>query len=117
MKLAEIRESVMKAYADCHGNLPFEQTMNVRDLHFRADAAITRDNAIDIMGAAITTGYNEFSASVLAQLPESALVTLARENSVCVYVNGKLGQSFADKMKADELDYNPNTKETRIWWD
>ena len=111
----QVEIATLRAYADCHGNDSFEVTSKLRNLDFRASAAVTRDEAVAIMAKAIEYEYNEFDAELLNQLPDNALVTIARESSVCIYVKGKL--AWIRGMKADEWDYDPTTDETRIWYD
>jgi hypothetical protein len=62
-------------------------------------------------------GYNEFNGQLLAKLPADSLVTIAREDSVCVYVKGQVPCRLTSALKADELDLVANCKETRIWWE
>ena len=102
-----------RAYADAHGNNPNAYVL--RNLNFRADKAVSRDEAVAIMAKAMPHGYNEFDAKLLLLLPAFAHVTLARENSVCIYLEGKVNEIPA--MKADEWDYDPEKNETRVWWD
>lgn len=110
-----IRKAVLLAYGDAHpgGN------NTTRNLDFRASASVSRDEAIAILKEAITNGYNEFVPELLEKLPPDARVTIAREGSVCVYVNGTLppDSAYQDSLKADEMDYNAARHETRIWWD
>ena len=49
-------EKTMQAYADCHGNEPFEQTQHYRNLDFRAPVPVPRDEAIEIMSKAVEHG-------------------------------------------------------------
>lgn len=110
-----IRKAVLLAYGDAHpsGN------HTARNLDFRASASVSRDEAIAILKEAITNGCNEFEPELLEKLPPDARVTIAREGSVCVYVNGTIptDSDYRDSLKADELDYYPAKNETRIWWD
>lgn len=106
---------VANAYADCW--MSWEDGSRLRDLSFRAVAALPRDKAIDALRQAIPGGYNEFRAELLEALPETAEITIAREGSVCIYVKGRLQPELERALRCDEFDYNPKTDETRIWWD
>lgn len=109
-----IRLEAIEAYADAHplhGDSP--SAMGRRNLHWRASAPVTRDEAIAIMEETCPS-YNEFSPKLLRKLPADAMVTLAREGSVCVYVD-KAGTASVKSLKADEFD-NDGTN-VRIWWD
>ena len=108
-----ILASVLLAYADC--NLKDEsEGYRLRNLNFRAASPVSKTDAIKIARQAIPQGYNEFKADALALLPDNAQVTFAREGSVCIYVKGNVQ---IDGLKEDEMDFNPDTNETRIWWD
>ncbi len=114
-----IRREALEAYADSHPKLTQGQmssAMARRKLDWRASAPVTRDEAIVIM-TEICPSYNEFSPGCLLKLPKSAMVTLAREGSVCVYAD-QTGTGTVKSMKADE--WHPNYRQdglTRIWWD
>ncbi len=104
-----------------------------RQLDFKADSAVTVDEAVSIMTEALGVsnetdlGYNDFSPVLLRQLPEGTMVTLAREGSVCVYIQlpeGKrLTKPFAKRaMKVDEFfshkeNRRVDTGYIRLWWD
>lgn len=103
------------AYADASGKHSDADGYRLRNLNFRASAAVSRDEAIAIMREACPS-YNEFKPSILRGLPPDARVTLAREGSVCVYVAGALYFKTSD-FKADESGYNADTGESRLWWD
>lgn len=112
-----IRREALEAYADAH---PSDQpnAMTRRKLAWRASAPVSRDEAIAIMQETCPS-YNEFAPSLLKKLPADAKVTLAREGSVCVYVD-KTGTATARTLKADEFTHDDNLPvyaETRIWWD
>lgn len=104
---------VMRAYADSHGHYT-EEAMKRRNLQFKASSAVSRDEAIEIMGRAIDAGYNEFEANLLSFLPKETQVTIARENSVCIYISPPIEKPIK-KMNADE--WHTNGGVTRIWWD
>ena len=107
-----VRLTALEAYADAH---PVESpdAYKRRKLDWRAVAPVTRDEAIAIMQETCPS-YNKFAPKVLRKLPADAMVTLARESSVCVYVD-KVGRATAKNMKADE--FSKGELDTRIWWD
>lgn len=116
-----------------------------RQLDFMAESTVTVNEAVEIMTEAlelnneVELGYGNFSPTVLRELPEGSMITLAREGSVCVYVN--IPEVFTDVvdrrykqyvqryMKADEFGLysrqNPRThygalrpvNSVRLWWD
>ena len=104
-------DEVLLAYSDCHEREGYGE----RNLNFKATQKVSRDTAVDIMTIAVPHGYNEFKASHLQKLPGNAVITIAREYSVCIYVEGQVKR--VPGMKADEWSYDPATNETRIWWD
>lgn len=109
---ATVLREALEAYADAH---PKEQpnAMARRNLNWRASASVTRDEAISIMEETCPS-YNEFKPSLLRKLPADAMVTLAREGSVCIYVD-KVTTATQENMKADE--WHPGKTGLRIWWD
>jgi hypothetical protein len=117
--LLNANHSTLLAYYDSqdHPGESINSIMNKRNLNFRAENAVSVKEAVEIMGVAVPNGYNVFEAALLTQLPENSLITLARENSVCIYVNGKLSEDYKEKLACDEFDYDENKDETRIWWD
>lgn len=88
--------------------------MGRRNLNWRASAPVTRDEAIAIMQETCPS-YNEFKPSLLRKLPADAMVTLAREGSVCIYVD-KVSPATAGSLKADEFGGKQGGL-CRIWWD
>ncbi len=155
-----IYKEVVKAYDDCgplqerfdsgkgNKNLSnddrFEQlaneAMEVRNLGFRASESVTPEIARAIMDK-VCPGYNEFESSLLSLLPDDCGVVLAREGSVCIYVQkGKKPIPSRTKLKANEYNVLEETAynvreyckgghpdrptpcggfkgELRIWWD
>lgn len=105
---------VKEAYFDCWNEQDAEANKR-RKLEFRASLPVSRDEAIVIMKEAVPQGYNEFNAMRLVFLPVDAQLTLAREASVCVYVQGKLPKN--DELRNDEHHYIGDKNETRLWWD
>ena len=123
--------AILLAYSDCHGT---EAEMNAgydtRNLNFRADGPLPRDEAAALMQRAVPHGYNAFKANVLRKLPDDAQVIIAREGSVCVYVKGNplsiravdakaygVNSEAHPELRADEISYHAEKDETRIWWD
>ncbi len=109
---ATVRAEALEAYAD---STTHEQpnAMSRRNLDWRASAPVTREEAIAIMQETCPS-YNLFQPKLLRKLSADAMVVLAREGSVCVYVD-KVGAATAMTMKADE--WSRKLGETRIWWD
>jgi hypothetical protein len=116
-----VRKTTMDAYTDCWAwgkpGYTEERCYAERNLQYRAEAPVPKEAAIEIMGAAVPGGYNEFTADLLGHLPDGCEVTLARAGSVCVYVGGRLPAELEQTMKADEFSYDPETNLTCIWWD
>ncbi len=113
--MQNILDEVREAYADCW--LPWKEGSKRRNLNFRASQPVSRDEAREILQEAIPRGYNAFQASLLLQLPGEARITIAREGSVCIYVQGQLPETLQRPLLADEWNYNSRRDETRIWWD
>jgi hypothetical protein len=117
MRLSMVKAEVKTAYADCAPDAG-QETYGIRKLDFRAPYSVSKEQAIQILRKEIPHGYNLFNAQLLKHLPDNARVTIAREGSVCIYVfldGSPLHENKA--MKYDEFYYNPQTQETRIWWD
>jgi len=107
-----LEETIREAYADCW--LPWDEGSQRRNLDFRATSAVSRDEARRILHAAIPGGYNEFEADLVLKLPSGAKITIAREGSVCLYIqNASFSQ--CSRLEADEI-HNENG-EIRLWWD
>lgn len=105
----KVFSEVRKAYSDCWSIKNYHN----RNLNFKASAPVSVPEAIKFLKSSNPGGYNAFDADILGELPAGAMVTIAREGSVCIYVEGK-----CDKLRtADEHDYNPSTNQTRMWWD
>ncbi len=118
----------MRAYADCHGKGEYDYRAErsvegySRNLEYRSPGTVSVTDAVAIMKAAIGSGYNEFKPELLRLLPKQARVRLAREGSVCVYVETISDglEELQEKMKADEFDKTETTNGVntyRIWWD
>jgi hypothetical protein len=106
-----VRRSVLVAYNE-----------DTRQLDFRAMSPVSIDVAVKIMAEALGVseneeGYNSFKPSILRKLPKGSQIILAREGSVCVYVQGNVKNT----VKADEHEYiearYPLRNVTRLWWD
>jgi hypothetical protein len=111
-----IRLETLEAYADSHLALTQAQEQEAyrrRNLNWRASAPVTRDEAISIMQETCPS-YKEFEPNLLKKLPANASVILAREGSVCIYVD-KVGAATVKNMKADEWSIKDGL--VRIWWD
>ena len=107
-----VRRSVLIAY-----------NVDTRQLDFRAVSPVSIDVAVKIMAEALGCsenewGYNSFKPNMLRKLPKDSQVILAREGSVCVYVNGNIKEN---KVNANEHGYiesrYPLRDVTRFWWD
>lgn len=101
---------VMKAYADCH--MSWERGAKLRNLDFRASMPVPAPVAAEIMKKAVPDGYNAFSAQILSKIDGE--VVIAREGSVCVYVQN--GAYIPKPLMEDERSVTENG-ETRLWWD
>ncbi len=123
-KLLALKKEVMSAYADC--NRGWEKGKKIRDLEYRASQSVDKYTAIDILTAALgaktpdDAGYNNFCPSLLNKLPDDSRIWIAREGSVCVYVetNSEVGElKWSKLLKADEVGWWNNKRWLRIWWD
>lgn len=123
-KLLALKKDVMLAYADC--NRGWDKGKNIRNLHYRAYQDVDKETAIEILTAALgaktpeDAGYNGFCPSLLKKLPDDSRIWIAREGSVCVYVDTKSEideRKLSRQLEADELDWWDNRRWLRIWWD
>ena len=107
-KLENLRFKMKEVYCDIEP---------IRELWFRSTLPLSPAEAESIMKSALAPwgDYNEFIPDLLRLLPADSRIILAREYSVCVYVEGEVAPIPA--MKYDEWRYDPETNETRIWWD
>lgn len=112
----------MQAYADSH--LPtgwthtspeYLQAMRDRNLQFNSGEWVSPATAMEILQEAIPNGYNEFHPDLLQAFPDDALVCIAREYSVCLYVKGNALPS-KQSIIADEQDVQDDGS-VRYWWD
>jgi hypothetical protein len=61
-------------------------------------------------------GYNAFAPSLLLKLPADSKIYLAREGSVCVYVETKANIRNRKALKADNF-WREKNGQYGIWWD
>lgn len=119
--LSQVHEEVLKAYADGDPSCMPPRALQTRDLDFRSSHWIERDQAVDLMCLVVPHGYNEFSGTLLAMLPKTCHIQIARNGSVCMYIDRRVGRPLADRMKADEYNYEPSKTGkggiSRLWWD
>ena len=119
---ANVEQEVMVAYTDCWMD-NFEEAEKKRKLDFKASQPVDVATAVRIMTKAIPGGYNEFNAELISRLGEIIDVEgiwLARESSVCIYVdcdepNAEEIEMIVEELRADEVDYYAD--QLRIWWD
>lgn len=128
--MAEVSKQVSEAYADCWDFFPerdgygkaWEAVEKRRNLEFLATKWLPRDEAKWVLQQWVK-GYNEFTPDLLDNLPPEALVRIAREGSVAIYVKLPFGCKkrlpSASRMAADErgsecLQSSPCV---RYWWD
>lgn len=113
---------VMEAYADmCFAS----EAGFVRNLDFKASLAIPAVEFVRIM-MTVVPGYNEFygaftCSEMVGMFPETARYRIAREGSVCIYVenHGKDPTHLdviRDHLQADECDLQEDGS-IRFWWD
>jgi hypothetical protein len=106
--------AVASTYADCRPDIMGEDhAYRTRKLMWRAARAVPRDAAKIILQRCIPEGYNAFEANLLDLLPADCQVEIAREYSVCIYVQKALKE--IPDMLADEWHVEGDV--TRIWWD
>ena len=120
---------VLKAYADCNNH--FDNSL--RDLNFKASDYLYLTTAKDILEEAMPNGYNNFEVEKLKFIDDMCgslcKVWIARESSVCLYIEQRNENVFhskklddADleylklKLAADEITKDDNGI-IRIWWD
>lgn len=115
--------SVLCAYSDC---LPETvDTTNIsRSLELFAIESMSIPMAKLTMLAAVPDGYNAFNAErAFAEIENTfgvdALVFIARESSVCLYVKpvSRVWLSRDYKLTCDEFSFDAELGMFRIWWD
>jgi hypothetical protein len=113
----QVKSEVTLAYIDCNINIKIlsEHAKEIRNLDFRASACVSPEEAFNILTDAGVDSYNGFDVDVLKKLPKESRIRIAREGSVCLYVEGD-GLPSKEELVADEYDeWEPGV--TRIWWD
>lgn len=119
-KKRSLRTEVIRAYSDCN-NSSYEEGLKIRNLNFRASMPVSPEEAAEIMTEALggnkDAGYNDFEPALLLNIPKNSKVWIAREGSVCMYVEAdEVITQWVHKMRADEADMQDN-REWRLWWD
>ena len=113
----KILQEVKTAYAD--EIMPWDQAVKIRILDFLASEAVDPKTASKILAEAIPNGYNEFEAGLVLLFPAHARITIARESSVCLYIDGVQAHDpelpTREALMADEYEWEGNT--LRVWWD
>ncbi len=125
--------AAVTAYADCNELLPAESRHTLRNLSFRAPHPLSAADATKVVKAMLGTEgtYNEFSVDVFKALTRTlnrtkATYRIAREGSVCIYVENLnpaleslLQQSSTIRaLKVDECNRGARIPGTvRLWWD
>jgi hypothetical protein len=118
----KVKKEVGRAYADCWMK-DFEKAEKIRNLNFIASQPLSKADAIKVMNDCVE-GYNKFTPGLLDHLPDDSNITIAREGSVCMYIDSKELSKFSNgeleklqaKMGADELEHTHGST-FRIWWD
>ena len=124
--MATVSREVAEAYADCwdyHSKGVFDsqawQAVSVRrSLDFLASKWLARDEAQWVMQQWVKD-YNGFQPDLLARLPAKALIRIAREGSVAIYVRNVARLPTARRMEADEKFAADllGVICVRYWWD
>jgi hypothetical protein len=128
-RIKTVQDEVRQAYLDCWSHRDFMEVESLRNLQFRASDFVSRDEAVAILSD-VMDGYNNFEPKLLLKLPEDCKVVIAREGSVCVYVDCKVSGKLARSMKVDENNFVDEERPyaaaipgystvglTRLWWD
>ena len=112
---AKVKQEVKRAYCE-----------STRNLHFKASGSVGIEESVKIMAEALgcgeyDDGYNNFKPSCFRNLPSGTKITLAREGSVCAYINPPKGipiqyARLVNSMLIDELYKEPDGS-YRLWWD
>ena len=121
----QAEKEISKAYSDCHDygpdDYPTKESMAERNLNFFCDFPFTIQEAYEMADRYIGQ-YNAFEPELLLRLEDlvcpSSMVKIAREGSVCVYVQCDCDRDYdmiCDALCADECD--SDKKGLRIWWD
>ena len=106
-----MNKKILKEVRNAYGDL---NDLKVRNLNFQASEFVSRDEAFAILDEVVKS-YNEFRPSLINYFHKDHKIKIAREGSVCLYVQGKDLPSQRELM-ADEYDTMEDGS-TRIWWD
>lgn len=106
--MTTVSREVAEAYADCWDFYPdrssweqeWSKVADRRSLDFLATKWLPRDEAKWVMQQWVKS-YNDFHPDLLDRLPRKALVRIARQGSVSLYVRGSSRLPGAAKMAAD----------------
>ena len=119
---AAIAESALSAaYSDCHRHHA-NSYVPERNLNFCAPVTVSLSQARRLM-ARYVSSYNEFMPKLLLALPPTCRVRLARESSVCIYVetDAVLDETKTPlEMRCDEFELCQvweGVRTYRLWWD
>ncbi len=118
---AVAKHRLLKAYSDCHTRHR-SSLIPDRNLDFCCPVTVSRDEAQRLLRRYVP-GYNAFQPKRLQALPSDCRVRLAREGSVCLYVETEtLLQESAMRraLECDRCDLYQTwngTRTYRLWWD
>lgn len=108
-----VKQETINAYSDCNS-----LSKSRRNLDFRSKNSVSLIEAIEIMKLAVERGYNNFEPECLSALPRDCNVWLAREGSVCIYVDRELSSNDLLNLRCDEYDPSDESPNVyRVWWD
>jgi hypothetical protein len=119
-----VKKETINAYSDCN-----DLSKESRQLDFLASRPVTVKEAKEIMSLAVEGGYNDFKIELISILPQDSKIWIAREGSVCLYLDMPLDEQTQKDLFCDEYDqitkdvlkYQPNMSDMigmyRIWWD
>ena len=114
----KLLQEIKNAYADCWMTNSV-RAHKTRKLDFRASSSVSRDEAFAIMKEVLRGhGYNAFNHSLIMNFPEDAKIFIAREGSVCLYIQANFPTSM-ERVLADEMDTVTidGVEWERYWWD
>ena len=118
---AQAERDLAAAYSDCdkhHSN----SYIHERNLNFCSPVTVSLAEARRLL-ARYVSSYNEFAPKLLLVLPKTCRVRLARESSVCLYVETKevLNEAkIRHDTRCDEFDLYQvlgRVRTYRLWWD
>jgi len=114
MTLDKIRLEVEAAYSDCNNN-----SNESRNLNYFCESAVNPKQAVKIMESALGNGsYNSFHPSLLLGFPSDSKIHIAREGSVCIYVENNINVMIKH-VEDFGMNYSHGKFEnlSRYWWD